>query len=219
MPILRSVAHLALLPLLLVVASLGSSCAVAPPAPEALANVGFRSPKQAFQTFQVAVGADLIDLEYRCYAEEFKREWDITQGNYRIARKQLFDEIPWIRRVSTAEVRSETVIDPTLVRLDARVTFLLQTVDVEVYLARGDFYELWVGDERISDANIEFNDVVRRVSEGDDPFDRTEMVLAAVELESPVAPRVASRLDSITEMRVGREWRIAGLRLKGDDEE
>jgi|GEM_PF-1083369 len=214
----RSLARLALLPLTLVLVALGASCAVAPPAPEALASVGFRSPKQTFRTFQAAVGADLVDLEYRCYAEEFKREWDITQGNYRVARKQLFDEIPWVRRVSTAEVLGETAIDPTLVRLDARVTFLFQTVDVEVYLSRGDFYELWVGDERISDANIEFTDAVRRVSEGDDPFERTEMVLAAVELEAPVPPRVATRLDTITELRVGREWRIAGLRLKPDDE-
>lgn len=206
-------------PLALAVAALGSSCAVTPPAPEALVNVGFRSPKQAFQTFQSAVGADLIDLEYRCYADAFKREWDITQGNYRVARKQLFDEIPWVDRVSTAEILAETVIDPTLVRIDARVTFLLQTVDVEVYLSRSDYYELWVGDERISDATIEFTDAVRRVSEGDDPWERTEMILAAIELEAPVPPNVANLLDTITEMRVGREWRIAGLRLKADDED
>lgn len=208
---LRSIA------LVLAVLATGTSCATPAPTPENLIQVGFRSPSQTFRTFQSAVGADLIDLEYRCYAEEFKREWDITQGNYRVARKQLFDRIPWVRRVSTATIQSETVIDPGLVRVDARVTFLFQTVDVEVYLARSDFYELWVGDERIGDANVEFGEIVRRVSEGEG-FDRTEMVLAAVELDAPVPPNVMRRLDEITEVRVGREWRIAGLRLKSGDE-
>lgn len=195
----------------------GTSCATPPPAPEDLIQVGFRSPSQTFRTFQSAVGADLIDLEYRCYADEFKREWDITQGNYRVARKQLFEEIPWVRRISTAEIMGETVIDPTLVRVDARVTFLFQTVDVEVYLSRSAFYELYVGEERISDGLVEFTDVVRRVSEGQG-FDHTEMVLTAIELDAPVPPNIMRRLDEITEVRVGREWRIAGLRLKPGDE-
>jgi hypothetical protein len=193
------------------------SCATTPPTPAELVAVGFRAPEQTFRTFQAAVGADLIDLEYRCYSDEFKREWEITQGNYRVARKQLFDEIPWIRRISRADVLGQTEIEPALVRLDARVSFLMQSVDVEVYLSRTDFYELWIGDERLSDGVLEFTDVVRRVSEGGDaPWDRTEMVLAAIELESPLAPNVAQRLDQISEVVVGREWRIAGLRLKTD---
>ncbi|MEZ5978049.1 MAG: hypothetical protein R3F34_07520 [Planctomycetota bacterium] len=193
--------------------ALVASCATAPPTPEELVAIGFRSPEQTFRTFQAAVGADLIDLEYRCYASEFKKEWKITQGNYRVARKELFAQMPWVRRISRAEIRGTTYHETGLAQIDARVSFLLQTVDIEVYLVRDGYFEVWSGDERLDDGSIEFRDAIRRVSEGEQ-WDREERFVATIELESPVPPAIADRLDQVTELVVGQEWRIAGMRVR-----
>jgi len=196
--------------------ALAPACSTLPPTPDELVSTGFRDPEQAFRTFQSAVGADLVDLEYRCYGEDFKREWQLTQGNYRVARKQLFEKMPWIRRISRADVRSRTQLDADLVSLDVRVEFLFQVVDLEVILAREEFYEVYVGNERIADGALDFHGAVRRVSEGEG-FDAIERIVTQIELESPVPPNVARRLDEISEVRLGREWRIAGMRVTADE--
>ncbi len=200
----------------LALASCLVACATTPPTPEELVSTGFRDAEQTFRTFQSAVGADLVDLEYRCYGDDFKREWQLTQGNYRVAREELFERMPWIRRISRARIVATTVLDPGLVQLDVRVEFLFQTLDLEVFVAREEFYEVWVGNERIADGVLDFHGAVRRVSEGEG-FEAVEQIVAQIELESPVPPNVARRLDEISEVRLGREWRIAGMRVRADE--
>jgi hypothetical protein len=72
-----------------------------------------------------------------------------------------------------------------------------------------------VGNERIADGALDFHGAVRRVSEGEG-FDAIERIVTQIELESPVTPNVARRLDEISEVRLGREWRIAGMRVRAD---
>src|SRR5262249_35756375 len=79
-----------------------SSCSVDPPRPQDLLSLGYRTPEQAFSTFQTAVRADDPGLLRRCFSadliarnklsEQAMREyWDRIQKEQPFLRKGLAD--------------------------------------------------------------------------------------------------------------------------------
>jgi hypothetical protein len=88
------------------------------------------------------------------------------------------------------------------VRLHAEVDTWLKDVEFAVDLVREDYYELYVGPERVADDVADWERLVRE--RGDD-FDVR-------------VPRPADLpLESLSEVRAGREWKIDGFPLATAD--
>jgi hypothetical protein len=183
----------------------GGACTTCPPDARDWLATGFRTPAAAFKTFQVGVGADLPSLEYRSLSAGFKRRAGISELTWREFREQLFDEQPWLARVACAEVLEEQPQSAGRVRLVARASYLWVARTFAVDLVREDFFELYAAGERASDGFIEFERVF------DAAPDALVLRLPSTGLEE---------LGPLSEVRVGREWKIDGFAdLSGEPDE
>ncbi|TAJ16782.1 MAG: hypothetical protein EPO68_10455 [Planctomycetota bacterium] len=186
------------------VAAALASCRTAPTKEDWIA-VGFRSPRQAFHTFQTALAADAPALEYRCLTSQFRR--GASQLAYREVREQLLREQPYLRRVADAKIVSEQRVSSDRVRLRARIDTLFVDVDFEVELAASGFAEVW-GEEQL------LWDEARSAAPLAGAFGAPPQPTAARIQLDPGAqfdPRAA------TELRVGTEWRIDAIRALESD--
>lgn len=188
-----------LLPALWVTALAGCLSA---PSEEAWLAVGFRSPEQTFASFQTGLRAELPDLEYRCLSGAMKRDQRVSQTGYREFRSELFGARPWLKLAAKAEVVRREELGPGRVRLHAEVDTWFQDVEFAVDFVREDYYELYVGSERVADDLADWQRIVRE--RGDDLDVRV--------------PRPADRsLEELSEIRAGREWKIDGFPLAPAD--
>jgi hypothetical protein len=170
--------------------ALATAC-VAPPTAEDYLAVGFRSPEQAFQSYQTAFAGNQIDLEYRSLGRDFRNAQGIDGMTYRLAREQILKENPFIKWVAAGDIIESKALGPDRHRLTIQVKNWLTDTRFYVYLQREDFFEAWV-DER--SAFFAFADE-------DDPH----MLYAVAQAPPEVDP------SEITELNFGREWRIAGF--------
>lgn len=191
------------LSLLLCSTTLLAACRVAPPTPEAWLAVGFRSPEQTFATFCTAVAADQPDLEYRCLGAYFKEANQLNQLGYREFRGELQRRWPWIREIASAQVIDSRPLEEGVWRITARVKFLWRIEEFEVLLQREDFFELYAGRELLLDGGFDF-EANLRAEPGAEQVDLTLPTQAPI----PASPSG----EAASELRVGREWKIAGLR-------
>jgi hypothetical protein len=181
-------------------ASILAGCLAAPKAEDWLA-VGFRTPAQTFRTFQTGLRADLPDLEYRCLSSSFKRRaaregGAFSQLVYREFRRELFRAQPWLKLAARARVRRIEELAPDRVRLVAEVETWFHDETFELVLVREDFYELYVGEQRVSDDLAKWRELVR-AEQG--------ALVARVPL-----PGGLGALE-LGELRVGREWKFDGF--------
>ena len=185
------------LPIFLAVPLLGTlpACVSPPPAEDVLA-VGFRSPEQTFRSFQTALRADLVDLEYRCLSSGFKRANRVSQLVYAKGREQLLKEQPFFKLAATASIEESQVISPDRVRLTAVVEALWYEKRFHVDLVREDFYETFDAEGRLEDDYAVWSELLSR--------DGRRLVL-----EVPMPE--GTGLDELTEVRAGREWKIDGF--------
>jgi hypothetical protein len=177
---------------LLLALPLASACCAAPTAEDWRA-VSYRSPETTFRTFQTALGAGQPDLEYRSLSSDLKRREGLSELAYLEFRDALFRAQPWLARAACAEILSVSELAPDRVRLRAQARFLFSRRSFEVELVREDFYELWRGAELASDGSARFSELVTA-----DP--------SGVVGRTPAPEAVA--LGEITELRIGREWKI-----------
>jgi hypothetical protein len=179
-----------------------TGCRVAPPKPEEWLAVGYRSPEQTFATFCTAVAADQADLEYRCLGAYFKQSNGLNQLGYRSFREELLDRWPWIRELANADVERSEAVEDGVWRIQARVKFLWKVQRFEVLLQREDFYELYAGDSLVLDGATDFPAAVR-----------AEAGQAGIEVGVPTQVPIpaAEAGQPLTEVRVGREWKIAAF--------
>ncbi len=180
-----------------------AGCRVAPPTPEAWLTVGFRSPEQTFATFCTAVAADQPDLEYRCLGAYFKESNQLNQLSYREFRAELERRWPWVREIASAELIESGPLEEGVWRIAARVKFLWRIQEFEVLLQREDFFELYAGRELLLDGGFDFETNLS-----------AEPGSEQVDLFVPTQAPIPSSVDgqAVSELRVGREWKIAGLR-------
>ncbi len=176
-----------------------ASCKVTPPEPEDWLQLGFRTPEQAFHTFQVALASDMPDLEYRCLGTYFKQQNNVNQLAYRAFREDLLSELPWLRHLAEAKVVESRELPDGAYQVRARVDYLWKVVDVDFVLAREEYYEMWAGDKLWLDDAVVFDEALS-ISDGD-----SEMVLS-VPLPSPMPPPPGDQ--GLSEVRVGSEWKI-----------
>lgn len=171
----------------------GLAC-VCPPSAEALTEVGHRTPRQTFESFQTYLRTDLPDLEYGCFSAGFKRRNGLSQFTYAEGRERLLDEKPWFRLFAKAEIVAEEAQGKADHRLDARV--LGRTFRVK--LVREDFFEIGAGDELVADGYRDFDRMVQRVGD-----DSGSALAAQVALDVPV-----SELARATRVVFERAWKI-----------
>ena len=186
-----------------------AGCISAPETEEWLA-VGYRSPEQTFRTFQTALAAgDALDLEYRCLAAELLADEGITQVGYRVMREELMEEQPYLRHAADAKILGIEELSPGRVRLTARVKKLFQEVTFEVVLVEESYWELWDG-ERNLDGDVLDGDPGERPDDGAlRPSADGSYLYGAAPLRGGLDP------SAITELRLGREWKIASFGLPG----
>ena len=165
-------------------------------------DLGFRSPRQAVNTFQVALAGDLPDLEYRCLSSAFKQRERLNQLAYREFREELLRAQPYLARFAGAELVEERELAPGTALVVARIDAWWSTVEVEVRLVREDFWELWSADRRLLDDATELSRIL-------EPRPGS---LAAV-LPLPAGFDAAA----VTELRAGSEWKIDDFRERPDD--
>lgn len=159
--------------------------------------VGFRAPEQTFRTFQTAVRADAPELEYRCFSSEFVRRNGLSKLAWREAREELREREPLLRvGIGSAEIVGDAKITGRFATLDADAFGRR----VRVQLVREDFGEVWAGAELAYDETLDF----ARSTGIQEAGDGRRLVFGRVTL-----PRDETR--AVTEVRVGREWKIDGI--------
>ncbi|MAB80807.1 MAG: hypothetical protein CMJ89_15775 [Planctomycetes bacterium] len=172
------------------------ACCLSAPEPGDWLGVGFRTPEQTFRTFQTGLRADQPDLEYRCFALEFKRQNIENQGFYRQFREELFRRNPLLKLAATAEIIEVQERPRGVRRLIARVDTWFHDEVFAVDFVREDYYEIFEGEEIGSDDFCSFEDSVALKN------DRYIIVIPA-NAEIP--------LVGISEIRIGSSWRIASF--------
>jgi len=178
---------------------------VCPPEPADVLAIGFRTPEQAFRTFQTATRLDDPDLELRCFSSGFRERNQISQLTWREARADLYERRPWLR----AGIVGADVVEVEELRGIARLRVDTAGGDYDVVLVREDFAEAWTGSERILDEEI----VWRRdtgIQKGDG---EGRWIFGRVAL--PLGVDGAA----VTDLRFGREWKIDDVGALTDSDE
>jgi hypothetical protein len=190
------------LPLILAPAAV-AACCVAPPDTRELLAVGFRTPDQAFASFQTAVRADDPGLLRRCLSADFVARNRLSEQVFRTFWQKLEKDQPLLRKgVADAEARSPTEIAGGRARIRAET----HGRKLEIELVREDFCEAFAGGEKIVDEAVPFRERtgVQPASDG------TNWAFGRLALP-PGAPA-----ESVTELRFGREWKIDSFRIEED---
>jgi hypothetical protein len=197
-------------------AGLSGCCLVCPASDAALLDVGFRSPEQAFRTLQTAVRADEPGLEFRCLSGGFRRAFDppLSRLSYLEARHVMHRENRWLRTgIARALIDSvEHAHDAGGLGGSRRALIRATSFGrrIEIDLVQEDYAELWAldPDEPVLEREIAFP----RHVDVQAAADGAPWVTAGVPLPAGVAAQ------AITELRLGREWKIDGFREVDDDE-
>lgn len=143
---------------------LAPACRVPSPSVQQGLEYGFRTPKQAFESWRTAVQGDLLVEEYRCFSRRWRARNGVTLLKYGEARDELLSEVPKLRwalyRADAPEFLDRQERSALLV---ARVPGPLWVSDqyLLVTLRRQGFWEVSVEDTPLEP---EFGDQV------EDPF-------------------------------------------------
>ncbi len=182
-----------------------SACCVSPPLVDDWMKVGFKAPVQTIETFRTAVRADAPDLEYRCFSAGFRQRNRISKLTWREAREELRGKYPWLRRgLSDMSVEGAA----HLVGDHAEALCVTHGQHIRIGLVREDFAELWSGDRLLSDEpDVDFQ---RQTLRQNDPEGHVWFYGYAI------LPGVD---PDVTEVRVGREWKIDSFESVEDDGE
>ncbi|MBK7877849.1 MAG: hypothetical protein IPJ77_19380 [Planctomycetes bacterium] len=173
---------------------------VTPPRAADYLDVGFRTPEQTFRSFQVGWRADEPDLEHRCLSRGFRSRQQVSRLNYREFRAHLLADEPLLR-IGVADARPTAPAD---VRGDrARLVLETHGRKLEVLFVLDDYAEVWAGGERVLDDYLPF-DTHTQVTPTDAGGQR---LWGHVDLPSD------ARVTGLSELRLGREWKIDDLRL------
>jgi hypothetical protein len=178
---------------------------LSPPEAEELLAVGYRTPRQALETFQTYLRADLPAREYLCFSAGFRRRNGLSAATYGEGREQLFRQQPWLKLMARAEVVGERAVGEEQHWIDVRE--LGRTVRVK--LVREGFYEIFGGEELLTDAYADFDALVRVAGAGPG---------ARLEARIPLETR-PGELAGMSEVTVARHWKIDAFYELGDQDE
>lgn len=174
---------------------------VRPPDARELLATGFRTPEQTLRTFQVGWRADEPDLELRCFSSGFRARNQLSKLTYREFRDRLVAAQPFLR-LGIADAELDGPPERRGDRMFARATTHGRTLEFE--LVRDEFVEAWAGGERVADSYAPFADhhTIETLPEGGRRF------------WGYAALPPGADAEQLTELRVGREWKIDELRVR-----
>ncbi len=175
-----------------------SGCCVAPPRAEELFAVGFRTPEQAFATFQTAVRADDPGLLRRCLSTDFIARNKLSEQVLRVFWEQQKKEQPFLRK-GIADARSDGPVEFRGGR--ARMHAKSHGRGITMTFAREEFCEAWGGGEKLADESAPFRE---RTGAQDGP-EGGRWMYGRMPPPAGIAP------DRVTELRFGQEWKIDGF--------
>ena len=179
---------------------LSAGCCVAPPTPRELLELGLRSPEQTLRTFQTAVRADEPEAQRRCFSARFLAENRLSSLVWREYWEELERSQPLLRR-ALVDARIEGGIEVRGGRARGEARSHGRRILLE--FAREDFGEAWEG------ATLAFDETA--------PFDERTGVQEGADGRRWLWARVTlppgREAESITEVRVGREWKIDAFEL------
>jgi hypothetical protein len=173
-----------------------AACLAPEPEPEDWLAYGFRGPEEAFRSFLTALAGDRPVLEYTCLSQALKERQGGNLLGYLTLRDELHRKMPWLKAAARAEIEEVERLGQDRARLVARVDWMFWDETFAVQLVAEDFYEFWAEGERVEDGFYPF---ALRAERGN--------AVARVP-----APEEAD-LDSISELRLGREWKIDSFEL------
>lgn len=155
--------------------------------------MGFRSPEQTLTTFQTGWRAGEWQLEYRCLSQAFIRRNSISGLLYLEFREKLQDQTPFLRTALVkAEIESVERRGPR-----ARATLASFGRRFVVDLVLEEFAQLYAGEELVLDREAPFDEWTSVAPAGNERW------------FTGGAPLPPDRDGTeITELRLGREWKI-----------
>ncbi|MCP5023582.1 MAG: hypothetical protein GY930_17665 [bacterium] len=210
--------HLCTLALLLGTLVPASSC-VTPPSPSELLAYGFDTPVQAFQSFVVALRADLPHYEYRCFSSGFKSRNEISRSGYLMFRDQLLKDQPLLKWALQKASRKPECYSLTWGPngRHAKLEVDVSGRSLHVLLARECYQtvlgqptedlapaEKWL-DQSIGD--LEADEWIFPMPSG------KALGAQAYPLDAQAYPLMKRDLDRFISMTVGREWKIDDIYL------
>jgi hypothetical protein len=178
-------------------------CLVRPPDAKTLfdaGNGGWRTPESAFETFRVAFGADLPEMEYRSLSDGFRRVHQISLQGWLIARQKLIDTQPLLGLLTKARVVRSQEVGARRHRLVVQTAGRRFVVD----LVREDEFQIYAGGVFIADGSLDFGSAVH-VS--DAPAGKR----VSAEVFVPDADLVGVDLSILSVLRVEQVWKIDGF--------
>jgi hypothetical protein len=183
------------------------ACRTPQPTPADWRATGFRTPEQAFRTFRTAFATDQLDLEYRCLSTGMKQRRGIDSLGYRLLRDQLQREVRGFRSLAAAQVQGLVPLGPERVGLVARIEVLWIERYLWVELVREDFFEVYRDGVRWRDGYLEPFEQALTLDESDQP----PLLWVAVPLVTAFGSPEPLDLAQVSEVVVGREWKIDEL--------
>lgn len=186
-----------------------AACRVPQPEPRQVRDMGFATPRKAFESMVTAFQGELLDAEYETFSTAFVRRNRLSQHVYRDFRPELLARVPGLRwGLYRSRVEEITHLDPRHALLVARVPVpLADDVLIHVRLVREDFYEVWAGDEILADGYGPPGELDLE-AQGHLSVQRTDgarYLWARADLEDDLPP---PGLAGVRDVRFAREWRI-----------
>jgi hypothetical protein len=193
---------------------------VSPPTPQQMLDTGFRTPEMTFHTFQMGVRADLPRLEYRCLSDRMRP----SQGFYREFREtDLKGKIEYWLGIPDAKVLESIRLDQEhhLLRAESH------GYKFDVIFVRERFWQVWQADGPLVDEALSPAALAETLK-----FYRDEQGLLIADVVAALGPEVTMIPEqgppvedltveeiyaSISEFRVGSEWKIDQFRLTTED--
>lgn len=202
-----------LLRMLLVLGALLPACCVTPPSAKEVLAYGFDTPIQAFQSFVVALRADLPHHEYRCFSSGFKARNEISRGGYLMFREELLKEEPLLRWALAKASRNP---EHYQVEMGPNGSRALLTIDVSgtpltVLMARENYVSVKGQPEDPMDSAESWTDMTVGDLEEEYWIHYPE---GNPEFLGALVPRPEHNLDRLISLTVGREWKIEDISIQ-----
>jgi hypothetical protein len=180
----------------LLAAALGA-CNCIPKHASELAHADFETPRHTLASFRAYAGAELYDLEYRCFSHAFTARNKISILNYSEARAQLKRDKPWLFWFDS-QVVADKVLDERQHVLDVQVAGRT----VRVKLVREETFRIWAGEELLADGEIDLRRALALVG---DPSGRSTLTASL-----PIGTRVVDP-SQVTRVTLDSAWKIDDL--------
>lgn len=184
-------------------------CTVPPPTVQQGLDYGFRTPKQAFESWRTAVQGDMLAEEYRCFSRRWKRENSVgSLLVYGEVRDRVLAEIPQIRwAVYQAKDPELLMLNRPYAVLQARIPGPLWFKDrfLVVSLFRDGYWEAFDEQSPMTARHgAEYDDIWKRnIFRYEEEYDSFRVFIDDFSDETRGAAP-----DAILEVRAGFHWKI-----------